>query len=156
MSQLKFKVGDRVKFIDYSKHGDWREHKDQVGTIYEIFSNTGYPYQIRWKDGTTSATNEDNLVLLVNSSNWNTHLINKGYLKKEGSMFTTEPNEVEEVEEEQQLKRYRVHCSETHYFYYDVMAVDSDHAEEIARSGEVDITSEDEYDNWAIDEVTER
>lgn len=50
----KFKIGDRIFLKDYEKHSDWRDHRDQVGTITEI-SNSDKPISVKWKDEQGSA-----------------------------------------------------------------------------------------------------
>jgi hypothetical protein len=61
-----FKVGDSVKFINYEDHGDWRDHRDQVGTILEIFGDPsrfrGFTHSIIWSDNEESHTYEKNLI----------------------------------------------------------------------------------------------
>ena len=88
---------------------------------------------------------------LVKESNWNTHLVNKGYLKKGNIMpFTTN----EPVEDEVVLKKYRVSFSEVHYWYVDVEAENEDVAEELANSGDYDRRGDD-YDHYECEGVAE-
>jgi len=84
-------------------------------------------------------------------SNWTTYLDNKGYIKKEVTMlFTTNPGE--SVAQKEQLKKYDVRCSETHYFSYIVEAHNPVEAERLARSGDYDQSNSD-YDNFSIDDI---
>ena len=89
-------------------------------------------------------------------SSWNTHLANRGWITpgKKGGFMTNPVDEV--VEAEPVLKKYRVNCSETHYFSYIVEAEDEEQAEEIVREGNVDINIDsDDYDNYSLNGVEE-
>lgn len=81
-----------------------------------------------------------------------TFLEKQGYVKQGGNMnpWTTEQN----TEEQAQVRRYEVKCSEIHYFSYIIEATSPEEAEELARYGDYDSTGDD-YDNYQVDNVTE-
>lgn len=51
----KFKIGDKVRFIDSDKHEQYPEYYPEVGTIGEIqrIDDAGDPW-VQWPAGTTS------------------------------------------------------------------------------------------------------
>jgi len=48
---MKFKIGDKVKFKDYSKFQDHRDHEGQVATVCDSFTEF---IRVKWSDGRTS------------------------------------------------------------------------------------------------------
>ena len=58
-------IGTQVKLKEYTYHGDWEDHKDEIATIiandredrnfgHSKFEKYPYIYRIRWENGSTS------------------------------------------------------------------------------------------------------
>lgn len=68
----KFEEGDTVKFKEYISYNDWKAHDGQeatvlaqaIGKIVKDNFNVG----VKWSDGKTSATSEDNLIMVTKST----------------------------------------------------------------------------------------
>ena len=43
---MSFKVGDKVKFKNYSTHSGWLEHKGEVGKIIRTLRFNHYNYMV--------------------------------------------------------------------------------------------------------------
>lgn len=59
----KFKVGDKVRFKDYTACGDYREHRGEIATIARDTGDNYLRWSVEWADGETSYVDEDNMTL---------------------------------------------------------------------------------------------
>ena len=65
--QYKYKIGDSIKLIDYSAYPDYKEHKNQIGYIDNIYTDglsKEQAYHLRWRDKTSSCVYEPNMSLV--------------------------------------------------------------------------------------------
>jgi hypothetical protein len=59
-----FKIGDKIRLLNYNGWGDYKSHKDQIATIAEEQGTYGWNYQIKWEDGSFSGADKNNLILV--------------------------------------------------------------------------------------------
>jgi hypothetical protein len=58
----KFKVGDRIKLLDYSRY-EYPEFKDQPASIIGVSAGSSFQWRIRWDNGATSCVATANIKL---------------------------------------------------------------------------------------------